>query len=135
MNLVAPILKIENAFTAAQIATALDRKPQSVRRQLQGAIPAGTKIVNGNETTVFALAQLPESLRGHLEDSARRLNYRSVENLLAVPRQKWEPALALSAIADEQIQAATKLREALRPWLVGQHDLNLSTAEMETRGV
>ncbi len=125
----------ESAFTAAQIATALDRKPQSVRRQLQGMTPAGTKIVNGTETTLFALAHLPENLRLQLEESARRLNYRSVENLLAAPRQKWEPALALSAIADEQILAATKLREALRSWLVGQHDLNLSTAEMETRGV
>ncbi|HXC35966.1 MAG TPA: hypothetical protein VNV43_08835 [Candidatus Acidoferrales bacterium] len=41
----------------------------------------------------------------------------------------------MDKIADEQIQAATKLREILRPYLIGQHDLHLARAEIEARGV
>jgi hypothetical protein len=41
----------------------------------------------------------------------------------------------MDKIADVQIQAATKLRDALRPHLLGQHDLNLSRTETEAHGV
>ena len=52
-----------------------------------------------------------------------------------MPRQQWQPAIPLAKISDADIQIATKLRDALNPWLVQQHDLNLSSAEIETRGV
>lgn len=122
-------------FTATQIAVALGKTPRSVRRQLESLTPAGVKIVNGNETSVFALGQLPENLRTQIEDVARRLNYRNAAALLSAPRKKWMPALPLDQIADKDIQAATKLREALLPSLIQRHDANLSTAEMEARGV
>jgi hypothetical protein len=128
-------LAAPGAFTAAQIAAAVGRTARSVRRQLESTLPASTKIVNGNETVVFTLGNLPGNLRVQIEDAARRANCRNVEALLNAPRQKWEPSLTLDKIADEQVQAATKLREALRPWLVGQHDSNLSRAEIEARGV
>ena len=41
----------------------------------------------------------------------------------------------MDQIADEEIQAATKLREALRPWLIQRHDVELSSAEIEVRGL
>jgi hypothetical protein len=138
MNALAPSPAKETnplGWTAAQIATALARKPQSVRRQLQDVSPSGTKIVNGNEAAVFALAMLPENLRQQVEDTARKGNYRNTETLLSLQRQKWEPAFPLDKIADEQIKAATKLREALRPALTGQHDPYATRAEMELRGV
>lgn len=123
------------AWTAAQIAAALDRKPQSVRRQLRDIVSFGTKMVNGNETAVFALAQLPENLRQQIDNAATKANCRNAEALLSMPRQKWEPTFPLDKIAEEQIQAATKLREALRPWLVAQSDTVLRREEIETRGV
>ena len=108
---------------------------RSVRRQLEATRPAATRIVSGNEAAAFNLGQLPENLRLQIEDAARRANCRNAEALLNAPRQKWESALPLDKIADEQIQAATKLREALRHWLIEQHDLNLPRAEIEARGV
>ena len=122
-------------YSAAQIATALGRTARAVRRQLEGVKAAATKIVGGNETAVFALSQLPENLKLQIEDAARRGNYRNAECLLAAPQTKWKPALPLNKICDEHIEAANKLREALRPWLAGRHDLNLRREEMEAQGV
>jgi hypothetical protein len=124
-----------SAFTAAQIAAAVGRTPRSVRRQLEDVTPTAIRIVNSNEATAFTFEHLPGNLRLQLEDAARRANCRNAETLLNAPRQKWEQALPLDKIADEQIQAATKLREALRPSLIGQHDSSLSRAEIEVRGV
>ena len=55
--------------------------------------------------------------------------------MLSAPPRRWEPALPLDKIADADIETARKLREALRPWLVEQHDLSLSSADLESKGV
>ena len=52
-----------------------------------------------------------------------------------MPRVAWQPVFSLDKICDADIQAATKLRTALMPWLIQQHDLNSSAAEIEARGV
>ncbi len=41
----------------------------------------------------------------------------------------------MDKVCDSDLQAATKLREALRPWLIRQHDAALPAAEMEAAGV
>jgi hypothetical protein len=124
-----------NNWTAAQIAWATGKTPQAVRQQLRGISPAGLKIISGNEAAAWPLQQLPENLRLQIEDAARRANCRNAEAWLNAPRQRWEPSLPMDKIADEQIQAATKLRETLRPFIIGQHEAKLSRAEIETRGV
>ncbi|HTR40119.1 MAG TPA: Mu transposase C-terminal domain-containing protein [Pseudomonadales bacterium] len=128
----------ENAdklFTAAQIAAAIGVTPQRVRQRLRGITPAGKKFICGNETAAFALDDLPASLREQLEDVARRQNFSNAAALLSTPRAKWEPALPMDKIAEENIQAAAKLRDAFRPWLIQRDDLSLNGAEMEAAGV
>src|ERR1700733_9796904 len=122
------------AFTAAQIPAALAMKRQAVQWHLRD-VPAGVRIVAGNEAAVWRVDQLPASLRSRLAAVAAQQRCRTVDALLSMPRQQWQPALSLDKISDADIQAATKLRDALRPWLIQQHDPNLSAAELESRGI
>ena len=123
------------AFTAAQIAAALGITAQAVRQQLRGVTPDGVQVVSGNETAAWTLARLPAALGQRLEIEAVQQYCRDVETLLAMPRRQYQPEIPLDKICDADLQAATKLRAALRPWLNRQHDASLSTAEMEARGV
>ena len=123
------------SFTAAQIAAALGKTPQALRRQLRDVRPAGVRIVAGNETTTWAVEQLSAPLRERLAAVAAQQRCRTIEALLSMPRQQWQPAIPLDKISDADIQTATKLRDALKPWLIEQHDLNLSAAEVENRGI
>ncbi len=121
-------------FIAAQIAAALAMKRQAIQWHLRGVEPATVKIVNGNQAEAWALAQLPASLRARLESESARQRCRDVESLLAMPRTRWQPPLPLENICDADIQAATKLRTALLPWLYRQHDKRLTAAEMDASG-
>jgi hypothetical protein len=123
------------SFTAAQIAAALGKAPRAVRRQLRAVRPVAVRIVAGNETAVWTVEQLPSPLRERLAAVATMQRCRTVEALLSMPRQQWQPAIPLDKISDANIQAATKLRDALKPWLIQQHDPNLSAAEFENRGI
>jgi hypothetical protein len=122
------------AFTAAQFAAALAMKRQAVQWHLR-AVPAGVRIVAGNEAAAWTVEQLPAPLRNRLAAVAAQQRCRTVETLLSMPPRQWQPALSLDKISDADIQTATKLRDALRPWLVQQHDPNLTAAELESRGV
>ncbi len=122
-------------FTAAQIAAALGKRPQTVREQLRAVRPAGVRVVGGNEAATWTVEQLPMPLRERLAAEATQQRCRTIEALLSMPRQQWQPAIPLDKIHDTEIQAATKLREALKPWLIGQHDLGMSSAELESRAV
>ena len=130
-----------NSFTAAQIATALGRRPQTVREQLRNVGPAGVRIVAGNEAAAWIVDQLPGPLRERLAIEAVRKNcngedlIQRVETLLSMPRQQWRPAIPMDQIDDKDIQTATKLRDALKPFLVEQRDTNLSAEEWKQRGV
>ncbi len=123
------------SFTAAQIATALNMKRQSVQWHLRDMPCTGVRIVAGNETNVWTVSQLPSQLRERLAAAASQQHCRTADDLLSMPPEQWRPAITLDKISDDGIHAATKLREALKPWLAQQHDLNLSSAEMEARGV
>ena len=123
-------------FTAREIATAIGIKRQSVAERLRGIEAAGMKVVSGNqETPAWALTQMPADLATRLANEARRQNCRSVEVLLAMPRKRWQPEIPLEKVSDTDKEAATKLREALRPWLVRQHDSALSSSELDAAGV
>jgi hypothetical protein len=123
------------AFTAAQIAAALGKTPQGVRKLLRDVTPAGVKIVAGNEAAAWTVEQLPAPLRERLAAEALKQHCRTIEALLSMPRRQWQPPIPLDKISDADIQAATKLRDALKPWLIQQHDPRLRGAEIESRGV
>jgi len=123
------------AFTAKQFADVLGITPQAVRKYLCRLSPDGALVVNGQEAAAWTVARLPESLRQRLEAEAARQHCRNVETLLALPRQRYKPEIPLEKICDADIHAANKLREALRPWLIRQHDLTLASSEMEAQGV
>lgn len=127
--------------TAARIALALGKTPQAVRKLLRDVQPSGVRIVGGNEAAVWSIEQLPaplknalayESVRSHCagDDMVQR-----IETLLAMPRRRWKPPIPMDKICDADIQSATNLRNALRPWLTEQHDSGLSCAEIENSGV
>ena len=125
----------KNIFTAAQIAAALAMKRQSVQWHLRDVRPAGARIVAGNDAAAWMVDQLPAPLRERLASAAAQQRCRTIEALISMPRQQWQPAIPLDKISEADIQTATKLRAALKPWLIQQHDPNLSTAELEGRGV
>jgi hypothetical protein len=128
-------------FTAAQIAAVLGKTRQAVQSRLRDAQPSGVRIVAGNEAAAWAVEQLPGALRECLALEAVRKNCKGddliqrVETLLSMPRQKWQPKIPLDKICDADIQIAKKLRDALKPWLIQQHDQGLSSAEIENRGI
>lgn len=111
-------------FTAAQIAAALGMKRQAVQWHLRDVEPATReKFVKGNAASAWTLEQLPAALLNLLEGARVNGHYRTVNDVLTLSRQRWQPALPLDKICDADIQAAEKLRGALRPWLHRQHEL------------
>jgi hypothetical protein len=122
-------------FSAAQIAAALGKTPQAVRKMLRDVLPAGVRIVAGNEAAAWTVDQLPAPMRDRLTDEAAKQRCRTIEALLSMPRKLWPPPIPLDKISDANIQTATKLREALKPFLVEQRDPNLSAEEWKQRGV
>jgi len=124
-----------STFSTAQIAIALGVTRQAARKALNGTAPDGVRLANGNETAVWAVVRMPEPLRDRLGEEAKRRGYRDADSMLTSPPKQWAPAIPLDKIADADIQQAGKLRDALRPWLVQQHDLDLTARELEAAGV
>ena len=128
-------LPASNLYTASQIAACVGKTPHAVRKALFKSPAAGIRIVSGIEAAAWSIAQLLESLRTRLEARASGGGYRDTTAMLSKAPKRWEPPLPLDRIADTDIDAARKLREALRPWLVQQHVLSLSSAALESKGV
>ena len=122
-------------FTAAQIAATLGRTPQAARKLLRDVRPAGSRIMAGNEAAAWTVEQLPAPMRERLISEAVKQHCRTIEALLSMPCQQWQPPIPLDKISDANIQTATRLREALKPFLVEQRDPNLSAEEWKQRGV
>jgi hypothetical protein len=123
------------AFTAAQIAAVMGMKRQALQWHLRDVPPAGVRIVAGNEAAAWTVDQLPAPLRERMAAEATQQRCRTIEALISMPRAAWQPAIPLNKISDADIQAATKLRDALKPFLVQQHDPNLSAEEWKQGGV
>jgi len=123
------------AYTVARIACALGRTPQAIRKAL-GAKPATRiQIVNGAEAAAWSVAGMAEPLRNRLAEEAKRRGYRDSDAMLSDPPKQWDPSIPLDQVAEGDIESARKLRETLRPWLMQQHDLALTSGELEARGV
>ena len=122
-------------FTAARIAACLGVTPQGVRKTLRDVPATGARIVGGGEAAAWSVDSLPEAFRNRMEEEARRRGYRDIAAMLADPPKQWQPPMPLDKIADAHIEGARKLRDALRPWLVQQHDTSLATKDLEAKGV
>jgi hypothetical protein len=135
------MLELEKTFTATQIAAALGKTPQAVRKLLRDVQPAGVRIVAGNEAATWSVEQLPGALRESLAIEAVLENCKGdsliqrVETLLSMPRKLWQPAIPMAKISDADIQTAKKLRDALKPFLIEQRVPGLSAEEWKQRGV
>src|ERR1700677_1160819 len=88
-------------FSVAQIAVALGKTPQAVRKQLRDVPPAGIRIVAGNETAVWEVDQLPAPMREDLAVKSLQQRCRTIAAMLSMPRQRWQPAIPLDKICDE----------------------------------
>jgi len=121
--------------TAATIAAYLGVTPQRVRSLLRDIQPAGVRIIANNEAAAWRYDQLPAAIKERLEKGRRRRGFNTAEEMLLAPLKTWQPVLPLHQIADAGIEAARKLREAMRPWLVNQQRDDLSSAEREAQGV
>ena len=80
-------------FTAAILARSLGMKRQAVAWHLRAVSPAGVRVVAGNEAGAWTVAQLPLPLRERLAAVATQQRCRSIESLLAMPRQQWQPVI------------------------------------------
>jgi hypothetical protein len=123
-----------NVFTAAEIAVALHRSKRSVLESLSGTLTTQTKVVGGNETRTWTKDMLPRNILASIEDIAARRKL-SVEALLASPPLFWRPRYALSELAQETIERASLLKQALSPAIARLSDVNLTTTEFEQLGV
>jgi hypothetical protein len=119
-------------FTATEIATALGIDRRTVRWHLR-AVRGFVKLVNGNKAAAWTRDQFPPVLEEKLSAAAVQQRCRSVEALLTMPHNRWQPALPLEKICEADIQAATKLRDALQPSLARQHEIK--PGELEAIGL
>ena len=117
-----------------QIAMALSLKRQAVQRLLASVTPAGTRIVRGNEASVFAVQQFPPALAGLVEKVRVNGYYRKAEDVFTNP-PKQVALPALDEVDPADIQHATRLREAMESFMHNQHNPGVSAREWKERGV
>lgn len=122
-------------FSAAQIATALQKSKRTVLKALEQIAPAGTVTRGGNDAKAWAFAQLPKLLQDQLEAEAARRGYRSHESILAMPPTLWQPPLRWADLAIECQERAAALQRALEPLLAKINDLSASEADFTRQGV
>lgn len=111
------------------------RFPQAIRKSLRGVKPDGLCIVSGKETSTWLPESLPTQLRCNLDAEARLRRYRDAAALLSAPPKIRQPLLPLNQVSDVEVDRANKLRDALRPSLLQQHETNLTAAEFEAQGI
>jgi hypothetical protein len=109
----------QNVFTAAEIAAAIGVTPRAVRKQLGPVSATGWKIVSGQRAAAWAVEVFPPRLR---------------DAWLSTPMRRWSPPLPMREIAQQDIDAATKLHRALFPSLNRQHE-PMPAAEFERLGL
>ena len=78
---------VKPAFRAAQIAAALGKTPQAVRRQLRDVRPASVRIVAGNEAAAWTVEQLPGPMREALAMEAVRKSCKGDDYIQRVETQ------------------------------------------------
>ncbi len=122
------------AFTAAQIAQALQLNVRVVRRRLE-SISATVVVVKGQPTKAWALSALPPEWQAKLTQTAHQLGCRSTSHLLSLSLEPWQPPVPLAKIAPESVERAAKLQRALATPLAMRNDTRMSSAEFEALGL
>ena len=105
------------ALTVAQIASALGKRPTSVRKLLIQYPATAKTVVAGKVVAAWHLGALPEDLHLALQSTARTGGFDSIRTMFSANAPHWQPAIPLAEISDECLNAAAKLREALLPTL------------------
>jgi hypothetical protein len=101
--------------TAAQLARSLGKSRRWVADAL--GVPELGLASQGDHTQgpAFGIACLPEPLRQQLAEVTSRRGYRSIEDLVSAPVERWQPAIPLGEVADKWVSKAVKLQRALLP--------------------
>src|SRR5229473_3098588 len=121
-------------FTAAQIATALQRSKRTVLVLLGRTPPTGLKVIHGNEARAWSKDAFPQRIQAALSDVATRKKT-TADALLAWPPPFWRPRYPLSQLCEEAIERALMLKRTLGPALVRLNDANVTSAEFEQLGL
>jgi hypothetical protein len=118
MNTLAQASPIEfPALTVAQIAAALVKAPQVIRKQLRGTDATGKRTVGGNVADTWRLGNLPAPLLARLKKASGGNDLVSVAQMFTGGFKQWTPPVPLADIADESLTEADKLKRALVPSL------------------
>ncbi|MGA9777852.1 MAG: hypothetical protein ACLPRE_11355 [Limisphaerales bacterium] len=103
-------------YTAAQIANAARMSKRTVLRALADTPPAGSIIVQGNETAVWTFDILTAGIQSAITSQSAACGL-TIADYLETFVRPWQPALPLAEIADACLADARKLRAALLPSL------------------
>lgn len=122
-------------FTAAQIAEALGKRVQVVRRWLGVVKPDGQTMARGNLAATWRVESLPVHVMQELTSAANAKGFRLIENLLSGRADSWQPEIPWNQICPEQQAEALGLQRALLPMIQCRNDGSLSVAEFEALGV
>jgi hypothetical protein len=123
-----------NQFTAAQIAAALGKAPQAVRRVLADVEVAGERMVRGNRTATWKIESLPESLQAELNTAAQARGLETIAALF-LEAEPWQPKIPWRDVCPEQQAEALKLQRALLPILERHHSPILDNGELVQIGL
>ena len=105
------------AFTASQLAAALGKTPQAVRKQIQGVAATGSRVISGNIAEAWHIGALPSELQSKLREIAQERGYPGISEMFNGFASAWSPALSISEISESELQKAHHLRQALLPSL------------------
>jgi hypothetical protein len=109
-------------YTAAHLARRTAISAQAIRQQLAGIKPDGMKIVGGQKAAAWSWLLFPDCLKRRIEKLSREGSYRDPRYFLADDKEQWKPKLALSKVANKDVERAKKLCDALLPSLKRLHD-------------
>ncbi|HZM06322.1 MAG TPA: hypothetical protein VFC44_25255, partial [Candidatus Saccharimonadales bacterium] len=121
-------------FAAAQIAAALGRSRQSVRRSLFHVESVATT-AGGNEARAWSFEAMPAPLRADLLAIARNQGHRDVISLLSGSEPDAPDTLDISDVSRDTLAAAAKLRAVLEPFLRVKDTDPRTQADFEADGI
>ncbi|PXA04336.1 hypothetical protein DDZ13_07330 [Coraliomargarita sinensis] len=129
-----------NAYTAADIATALNRTARGVRKSLAGIEADSVVIVKGKETSAWKIESLPKALQGALHEAAEQHGHLSIDRLMQFPKEQWQPRhrdkiVTLGELKGHCIEDAKKLQRALSEILPMVAEGTLPSEEIEALGL
>jgi hypothetical protein len=124
------ILPAPPAFTAAQLAAAVNCSAQAIRQRLDG-IPGQTRIVQGGPALAWPFPSLPAEMQTDLEAAALARGFRSAAQMLDQAAPTWQPKVPASEAAPAAVEKAVKLRAALAPALARLDDPAPRPAEFQ----